>query len=55
MLEIDNSKVDLSRRQTVYVMSGLSFREYLAFEGVIFLAPFSLDDLVSRHVATAWR
>ena len=53
MLEIDNSKVDLSRRQTVYVMSGLSFREYLAFEGVIFLAPLSLDDLVSRHVATA--
>ena len=29
MLEIDNSKVDLSRRQTLYSMAGMSFREYV--------------------------
>lgn len=29
MLEIDHSKVDLSRRQMLYILRGLSFREYL--------------------------
>lgn len=53
MLEIDNSKADLSRRQTVYEMSGLSFREYLAFEGVMSIAPISLEELASQHVVKA--
>lgn len=53
MLEIDNSKADLSRRQTVYEMYGFSFREYLAFEGIISLAPISLEELVNRHVMNA--
>ena len=34
ILEIDNSKVDLSRRQSVYELNGLSFREFLAFENI---------------------
>ncbi|MDE6822300.1 MAG: AAA family ATPase [Bacteroides acidifaciens] len=50
MLEIDNSKVDLSRRQTVYEMSGFSFREYLAFEEAIQIAPLSLEKLLNQHV-----
>ena len=29
MLEIDHSKVDLSRRQTLYTLPGLSLREYM--------------------------
>jgi predicted AAA+ superfamily ATPase len=53
MLEIDNSKVDLSRRQTVYQLSGLSFREYLEFEGIMSLAPISLETLVNQHLKYA--
>lgn len=51
MLEIDNSKVDLSRRQTVYEMPGFSFREYLAFEKVTEFSPIPLEELLNRHVA----
>ena len=51
MLEIDNSKVDLSRRQTVYEMPGFSFREYLAFEKVMEFSPIPLEELLNRHVA----
>ena len=29
LLEIDNAKVDMSRRQTPYTLKGMSFREYL--------------------------
>jgi predicted AAA+ superfamily ATPase len=50
MLEIDNSTVDLSRRQTVYEMRGFSFREYLAFEGLVQLSPVPLEELLQRHV-----
>lgn len=53
MLEIDNSKADLSRRQTVYEMSGLSFREYLTFEEGMSIPPVSLEELLDRHVAKA--
>ncbi len=53
MLEIDNSKVDLSRRQTVYEMYGLSFREFLAFEDILTLPPISLQELTERHVSHA--
>lgn len=34
MLAIDNSKADLSRRQSLYTLNGLSFREYLEYEGI---------------------
>ncbi len=51
MLEIDNSKVDLSRRQTVYEMPGFSFREYLAFEKVLEFSSIPLEELLNRHVA----
>lgn len=51
MLEIDNSRVDLSRRQTVYEMPGFSFREYLAFEKVLEFSPIPLEELLNRHVA----
>jgi predicted AAA+ superfamily ATPase len=53
MLEIDNSKVDLSRRQTVYELLGLSFREYLEFEGIMSVAPISLETLVNHHLKYA--
>ena len=53
MLEIDNSKVDLSRRQTIYELAGLSFREFLAFEGILSIAPVSLKDLINEHLKIA--
>ena len=53
MLEIDNSKVDLSRRQTVYLLHGMSFREYLSFQQVCDLSPVGLVDLLNRHTTIA--
>jgi len=53
MLEIDHSKADMSRRQTLYTLSGLSFREYLEFEGILKLPKISFDDIIHRHVNIA--
>jgi predicted AAA+ superfamily ATPase len=54
MLEIDYSKVDLSRRQTLYTLHGLSLREYMEFEGVMTTEPIALDDLLKRHIDIAF-
>ena len=54
MLEIDHSRVDLSRRQTLYTLHGLSLREYMEFEGVLTTEPFALNDLLERHVDIAF-
>lgn len=53
MLEIDNSKVDMSRRQTLYTLSGMSFREYLEYEGIVKFEPYTLEDILSKHVSIA--
>ena len=53
LLLMDNAKADLSRRQTVYTLHGMSFREYLAFEGVLEAPPVALEDLLRGHVALA--
>ena len=53
LLIMDNSKVDLSRRQTLYTLYGMSFREFLAFENAIQIAPLSLDELLQHHVRFA--
>ncbi len=52
-LAIDNSKADLSRRQSLHTLKGLSFREYLAYEGVADFPAIGLDDLLSNHVKYA--
>ncbi|MCD8387558.1 MAG: AAA family ATPase [Bacteroidales bacterium] len=52
MLKIDNSIGDLSRRQSLYYMPGLSFREYLAFEGLE-VPTLTLNELLDRHVPMA--
>ncbi len=49
LLKIERGKADLSRRQAVYDLRGLSFREYLEFEGVASFPAVSLDDIISRH------
>lgn len=53
MLEIDSSQGDLSRRQIVYHLAGLSFREFLYFENDIKVEPVTLEELLSRHVEIA--
>ena len=53
MLRIDRAQGDLTRRQVVYRLDGLSFREYLAFEGIAEFPVCSLDDILSNHVAIA--
>lgn len=50
MLRIDNSRVDLSRRQTLYKLNNLSFREYLEYEGIASLDPIGFEDLLENHV-----
>ena len=53
MLQIDEGNVDLSRRTSVNVIHGMSFREYLAFEGTLSWDKISLDDILTRHVEIA--
>ena len=50
LLEIDNAKVDMSRRQTSYTLKGMSFREYLAYEGILHRDAVSLEELLRNHV-----
>lgn len=49
MLAIDNSKGDLSRRQSLHTLHGLSFREYLEYEGILELPPLTLEDVFRKH------
>ncbi len=49
LLKIERGKADLSRRQAVYDLRGLSFREYLEFEGVASFPAVTLEEIVSGH------
>ena len=53
MLAIDNSQSDLSRRQSLYTLQGLSFREYLEYEGIISLPSMTLEEMLRNHVCYA--
>lgn len=53
MLEIDNSRTDLSRRQTLYTMQGLSFREYLIINKVTTVPPMTISQLFMEHQSVA--
>lgn len=50
LLEILNSRADLSRRAVIYQMQGLSFREYLNIELKADLPAFSLSDILNNHL-----
>lgn len=49
MLKIDSGVADLSRRQLPYTLHGMSFREYLLYEGFAEMEPISLDLLLRDH------
>lgn len=53
LLEIDNAKVDMSRRQTPYTLKGMSFREYLEYEGILKMDAVPLEELLNNHVSIA--
>ena len=48
-LEIENSKVDLSRRALFYELHSLSFREFLAIKFELDLPVLDLDEILSSH------
>ena len=53
LLKLERRGGDLSRRQTPYTLDGLSFREYLKFEGIADIPAVTLEDILERHVALA--
>lgn len=53
MLEIDNSRIDLSRRQTLYNLNNMSFREFLEYETNLQIKPVKLDTLIKNHIKIA--
>lgn len=53
LLEIDNAKVDMSRRQTPYTLKGMSFREYLEYGGILKMNAVTLEELLANHVPIA--
>lgn len=53
LLVIDNSIGDLSRRASMYRLPGLSFREFLMFEGIGSINRLSLSDILYSHETIA--
>jgi len=52
-LELENSKIDLSRRALFYELSSLSFREFLAIKFNVVLDPIPLEDMLHNHQSIA--
>lgn len=50
LLEILNSRSDLSRRALVFSMQGMSFREFLLFKYNYNLPEFTLQNILSNHI-----
>lgn len=53
LLEMDHSVADLSRRAAIYYLPGLSFREFLQFEGLDAGKPLSLSEILYSHESLA--
>ena len=49
ILEIDNSRTDLSRRAILYTMHGLSLREFIQIETGLTFPKISLTELLTQH------
>lgn len=54
MIHLDNALADLSRRCLPYRLYGLSFREYLKFEGMADLAPLELEEVLDPSHKPEW-
>lgn len=55
MLKMSAEEGDLSRRQRIYTLRGLSFREFLLFDKGIAVSPLKLEDLLASHEEIAMR
>ena len=53
LLEILNSRADLSRRVVIYHMQGLSFREFIMLETGIYFTPITLESILKDHLHLA--
>lgn len=53
LLQIEKGEADLSRRLAEYTMTGMSFREYLEYEGIAKLPVISLEELLTGHTDIA--
>ena len=53
MMKLNAGEGDLSRRQRTYELKGLSFREFLEFEGVGRFEKLSLEEILKNHRAVA--
>ena len=53
LLQLEKGGGDLSRRQLPYTLAGLSFREFLSFEGALDLPAVGWEELLRRHAAIA--
>ena len=53
ILRLAAGKADLSRRQVEYTLHGMSFREFLAFEGDEDFEPLGLEAMLRDHVKIA--
>lgn len=53
LLEINQAEADLSRRLRTYELRGLSFREYLALNGIAQISSVSLDEILTSHIQIA--
>lgn len=53
LLKMDNREGDLSRRQISYTLDGLSFREFLSYEGALETEPVPLETVLADHVRLA--
>ncbi len=53
ILKVRTADGDLSRRLRSYDINGLSFREYLAFEGVKDYRILTLEEILSDHISLA--
>jgi len=49
ILKLSTGQADLSRRQVTYNLKGMSFREFLAYEGVLDHPAVALDDVLKDH------
>lgn len=53
IIDIARQNVDLSRRAVQYELTGLSYREFLSFEGIVNLNTIKLEDILKNHVEIA--
>ena len=53
LLEINHAEGDLSRRLRIYMLHGLSFREYLDITGEAQLPVLSLEEILHNHMQQA--